>query len=63
MDYNYSRRNIPAGENTLERVFEILPGTLSWSIIIGMLILSIARPFAAASIMIAFILYWVMRLL
>jgi hypothetical protein len=46
----------------MERFFEILPGAISWSILIGMFILSYRDSFLAALIMIAFIFYWVMRL-
>ena len=63
MKFVYSRYSIPEKEKNLERFLEIVPGFLSWSIIIGMAILSFASPVAAAVIMIAFILYWVLRLL
>jgi len=63
MNFIYSRYKIPEKEKNLERFLEIVPGFLSWSVIIGMTILSFATPVAAAVIMIAFILYWVLRLL
>ncbi|MBF0522584.1 MAG: glycosyltransferase family 2 protein [Candidatus Omnitrophica bacterium] len=63
MNYNYSRHNIQGKDKALERALEILPGFLSWIIIIGMLVLSIVEPLVAAVVMIAFILYWVLRLL
>ncbi|MDD5584783.1 MAG: glycosyltransferase family 2 protein [Candidatus Omnitrophica bacterium] len=63
MDYSYSRYNIQGKEQALARALEILPGALSWSIIIGMLVVSIIKPLIAAVIMIAFVLYWVLRLL
>lgn len=63
MDYSYSRFCADQKEKNLERALEMLPAALSWSIIIGMFTLSVIRPLAAAVIMIAFILYWVMRLL
>lgn len=62
MKFTYSR-HISGREQILERVLEILPGAISWSIIIAMLALSFIRPIWAAVIMIAFILYWIMRLL
>lgn len=41
---------------------EILPGALSWCIILFMFILSFTRPLAAAILIIAFELYWILRL-
>lgn len=63
MDFIYSRHNITSGEKKLERILEILPGALSWSIIIGMCALSFIKPILAAVIMIAFLLYWVLKLI
>lgn len=63
MEYNYSRHNISDKERRLERLFEILPGAISWSIIIGMALLSFLLPMAASIIMLAFVLYWVLRLI
>lgn len=63
MKFNYSRHKITGSERIIERALEVMPGAISWSIIIGMVILSYAVPLAAAVAMIAFILYWVMRLL
>lgn len=63
MNYNYSRHNILGKEKLLQRILEIFPGALSWLIILCMLALSIKRPLTAAVIMIAFILYWVLRLI
>ncbi len=63
MNFIYSRYKIPKNEKILERFLEIVPGSLSWLVIIGMTVLSFTKPLAAAVIMIAFILYWVLRLL
>jgi len=63
MNFEYSRYKLPKEEKPLERFLEIVPGALSWLIIIGMIILSFVRPIAAAVIMIAFLLYWLLRLL
>ena len=62
MNFNYSRYNITGKEKSLERLFEILPGALSWTIIIGMSVFSFFNPIMASVVMIAFILYWVLRL-
>jgi len=63
MNFIYSRQHLSAREQVLERLLEIVPGALSWSIIFGMVALSVARPLAAAIIVIAFLLYWLLRLL
>ena len=63
MRFNYSRNNLSVQDQRLQRLLEILPGALSWTIIIGMTILSIGQPLLAAAIMVAFVLYWVLRLL
>ncbi|MBF0331380.1 MAG: glycosyltransferase family 2 protein [Candidatus Omnitrophica bacterium] len=62
MAFIYSRNNLIGRQKALGRFFEILPGALSWLLLIGMFILSFKASFIAALIMIAFILYWVMRL-
>lgn len=63
MLFNYSRNNLSRHDQRLERIFEIAPGALSWGIIIGMTILSVANPLLAAAMMVAFVLYWVLRLI
>jgi hypothetical protein len=45
----------------LKRVFEIIPGGLSWGIIILLIILSIVHPVASAIIIISFDFYWIIR--
>ncbi|MEI8012517.1 MAG: glycosyltransferase family 2 protein [Candidatus Omnitrophota bacterium] len=62
MAFNYSRHELSPRDHCLERFFEILPGTLSWGIIMGMTILSVVQPLWAAGAMVAFVLYWVLRL-
>ncbi len=62
MEYDYSRRNLTTGERILERIFEIMPGFTSWVILIGMIVLSVTKPLVATAIMIAFLIYWVFRL-
>lgn len=63
MTFNYSRHNLSRKDQRLERFLEIIPGALSWAVIIGMTLLSMAQPLLAAAIMVAFVLYWVLRLL
>ncbi len=63
MLFNYSRHNLNSQEKRIERFFEIAPGALSWGIILGMAIVSVAQPLWAAAVMVAFVLYWVLRLI
>jgi hypothetical protein len=62
MRFHFSRHKLRGRERALERFFEILPGLLSWSILIGMVLFSFKRPLAAAVVIIAFDLYWLLRL-
>ncbi|MFA6357794.1 MAG: glycosyltransferase family 2 protein [Candidatus Omnitrophota bacterium] len=45
----------------LKRVLEIIPGGLSWGIIITLILLSILHPIASAIIIITFDFYWIIR--
>ena len=45
----------------LKRILEIIPGGLSWSIIITLILLSILHPVASAIIIITFDFYWIIR--
>ena len=45
----------------LKRIFEIIPGGLSWGIIIALILLSILHPVASAIIIITFDFYWIIR--
>ncbi|MBU1894469.1 MAG: glycosyltransferase family 2 protein [Candidatus Omnitrophica bacterium] len=63
MKFEFSGNNLSGKDRKLQRFFEILPGTTSWVIIIGMLILSFQQPIYAAVIIIAFDFYWLLRLL
>jgi len=62
MRFHFSRHRLRGREKALERLFEILPGLLSWSILIGMSLFSFKSPLAAAVVIIAFDLYWLLRL-
>ncbi len=62
MIFRFSRRTESSAEAAWQRALEIVPGALSWTIIIGMTVLSFARPLHAAIIVIAFDLYWLFRL-
>ena len=45
----------------LKRIFEIIPGGLSWGIIISLILLSIVYPVASSVIIITFDFYWIIR--
>jgi hypothetical protein len=45
----------------LKRTLEIIPGGLSWSIIILLILLSFLHPLASAVVIIAFDFYWIIR--
>ncbi|HNX90692.1 MAG TPA: glycosyltransferase family 2 protein [Candidatus Omnitrophota bacterium] len=62
MNFNYTRQNINGLEKRLERLFEIMPGLSSWTILAGMLYLSFHAPVTAAVIIIAFDLYWLFKI-
>ena len=60
--FRYSRQRLSGRDLTLERAFEILPGATSWTILIGMVGLGFAAPWIAAMLVIAFDIYWLLRL-
>jgi len=59
---SFSRQNLEGREKRLERFFEILPGATSWTILLGMPCLAYWKPIFAAILIIAFELYWLLRL-
>lgn len=63
MKFSYSRHCRDKKEIILERFFEIVPAAASWLIILGMLAFSFLKPLVAAVLIIAFELYWLLRLL
>jgi hypothetical protein len=63
MDFKYCRHSTSDKEKERQRLLEILPGLLSWSIIIAICVLSVLNPLSAAVFMIAFLLYWLLRLI
>lgn len=63
MEFTFSASGLGPKERAVQRFFEILPGAVSWSIILGMAGLSFIKPLTAAVIVIAFNLYWLLRLL
>lgn len=61
-DFHVGRATELTGrERRLYRLLEILPGAASWLTLIGVVLLSIYAPFAAAYFIIAFAIYWVLK--
>lgn len=58
----YSRSTTTPGQRRLQRVLEVVPGLSSWTVLLGMLLLGLFKPLVAAAIVIAFNLYWLLRL-
>ena len=61
-NFDFSRRNLSGKEAKLERLFGILPGLTSWTILISLSLLSFLKPLLAAALMIAIYFYWLLRL-
>lgn len=58
----YTRQGLTGSERRRQRFFEILPGACSWTILLGFPTLAFFYPMTAAAIVIAFNLYWLLRL-
>jgi len=63
MSMSYSSRNLEGREKSLQRFFEIVPGFISWSILLGLTALASLRPTWAIVCILAFDLYWLFFLL
>lgn len=50
-------------EKLSKRIFEILPGMISWVIIIGIIVLFFLKPMLTAIFLILYLVFWVCRLL
>ncbi len=62
MNFSYTRHGLKGGQAFLQRFFETLPGFTSWTLLLGLVALSIWAPLVAAIVVIAFMLAWVLRL-
>lgn len=61
-DFHVGRATeLSGGGRLLYRILEILPGLASWTTLIGVVLLSIYRPFLAAYFIIAFSIFWVLK--
>jgi hypothetical protein len=63
MKFHYSKEDLTPRQARLQRFLEILPGACSWTILLGLILLSIFFPFSAAILIVAFYLSWIMRIL
>ena len=54
---------MPPRAQRWQRIFEVLPGLTSWTVLLGLTVLSLLWPLAAAVVIIAFYCYWLLRLL
>ena len=63
MKFDFTASGLTGKGKRVQRFFEILPGATSWFIILGMGILAFFSPILAALIIIAFYLYWLLKLL
>ncbi|MFA6600750.1 MAG: glycosyltransferase family 2 protein [Candidatus Omnitrophota bacterium] len=62
MTFLFSKENLAASDRRLQRLFEIIPGAVSWTILLGLAALTVTRPILASVLIIAFLFYWVLRL-
>lgn len=62
MSAAYSRNGLAGAEARWQRLLEMAPGLASWTVLASMLTLGLLRPVLAAALVIAFNLYWLLRL-
>lgn len=62
MSIAYSRSGLEGADARWQRFFEILPGLSSWTVLFGMMAVGLLFPQTAAALVIAFNLYWLLRL-
>ena len=63
MNFNFSRHNLTGMEKAFQRVCEVIPGLLSWTVILGSFILSFFQPLFVAVAIVAFDFYWLLRII
>ncbi|HOE69395.1 MAG TPA: glycosyltransferase family 2 protein [Candidatus Omnitrophota bacterium] len=62
MNFVYSRQGLRGGERVLQRFLEVIPGVMSWTLVIGFIVTAFWQPVIASIFVILFMLSWVMRL-
>ena len=63
MTFSYSANSLDIKDRKQQRMLEILPGALSWGIILTLLLLEIFFPLTASILVLAYIFYWFLRLI
>lgn len=56
------RRGLEGADAVLQRFFEILPGAVSWTMLVGITVLSFTKPAVAVVLILAFDFYWLLRI-
>ncbi|HOW87439.1 MAG TPA: glycosyltransferase family 2 protein [Candidatus Omnitrophota bacterium] len=62
MKFVYSHCNLSGSDALQQRFFEILPGLASWTMVLGLIALSIWAPLVSVILVIAFMLAWILKL-
>lgn len=62
MKFIYSHCNLGGRDVFLQRFFEMLPGLASWTMVLGLIALSIWAPLVSVILVIAFMLAWILKL-
>jgi hypothetical protein len=62
MKFVYSHHGLKGKDAFLQRVLQMLPALASWTLILGVVVLSIWMPLVASIVVIAFMLAWILRL-
>jgi len=63
MNTIYMRHNLNKEEKFIQALLGVIPGLLSWGVLIGIGVLAVRRPFTAAVVIIAFAFYMILRTL
>ncbi|MBI3306291.1 MAG: hypothetical protein HYZ84_00590 [Candidatus Omnitrophica bacterium] len=61
-EFQFTHQGLTGREHFLERLFSIVPGLIAWTILISLTVLSFTQPIIAAVLIIAFYIYWLLRL-
>ena len=62
VEFDYTRQGLCGRDRRLQRLFEIVPGAASWSVLAGLSALSFIRPVWALVLILAFDLFWLLSL-
>ena len=63
MSFAFTKHGLNGRAWQNQRFFEMIPGLTSWGILVGMVVLSWTKPVVAAVFIIAFLLYWLLKLI